>query len=503
MKILTAQQIREADAYTIKHEPIASIDLMERSAKQFARAGVIDYQKRLKVFCGLGNNAGDGLALARLLKRNDRRVDVYIVRYSDKCSEDFLVNENRLKKASPTRLHDIKNKEDFPKLTNDDIVIDALFGIGLSKPVEGLAAEVIKHINNSGAEVISIDMPSGLFADGHTPAENAVIHADRTLTFQAPKLAFFFPENAERVGAWQVLDIKLHEKFISEIPASRSVITKALVQGFLKPRKKFSHKGNYGHALLITGSYGKMGAAVMMTKACLRTGAGLTTVHVPKCGNNIIQTAAPEAMATLDFHEKFYSDNIEPEQYSAVGVGPGIGKEEVTQTALKHLLLYEKTVPLVLDADALNIIAMNKEWLRIIPHHSILTPHPKEFERLTYKAANDFARHDLQIEFSKLHKVYVVLKGAYTCITTPEGDAYFNTTGNAGMAKGGSGDVLTGMLTSLLAQGYPPFEACLLGVYMHGLAGDIAAEKHGMDGMIAGDMIESIPEAWSKLRGKE
>jgi NAD(P)H-hydrate epimerase len=507
LKILTAKQIREADAYTIEHEPIASIDLMERAAENFFDWIMEKYEIKkgrdiqFKVFCGLGNNGGDGLAVARkLFNKYLPKPEIYIVHYSDKYSEDFHKNETSIHKFLLKNVHQIKSKEDIYGILKDDLVIDALFGTGLSKPVTGLAADVINHINASGAAVISIDMPSGLFADVHTPAEHAVVHATKTLTFQSPKLAFLFPENAETVGEWEVLDIGLDKKYIAKIPSTKTIITKELVQSFLKPRKKFSHKGDYGHALLIAGGYGKMGAAVMMTKACMRMGAGLTTVHVPKHGVPIIQTAAPEAMTQADFNEKYFSDNIEPDNYSAVGIGPGIGTEEITQTALKHLLLYEKKVPLVLDADALNIISMNKEWLRLIPQNSILTPHPKEFERLTHKAENDFARHEMQIEFSKAHHVYVILKGAHTCITTPEGDAYFNATGNPGMAKGGSGDVLTGILTSLLAQRYSSLAASLLGVYMHGMAGDIAAEVLGIDGMIARDIINSIPKAWAKLR---
>jgi ADP-dependent NAD(P)H-hydrate dehydratase / NAD(P)H-hydrate epimerase len=500
MKILSAKQMREADAYTIEHEPVASINLMERAAERFAFSLPDQPVNKCLVFCGAGNNGGDGLAVSRLLLE-EREVDIQVyILPSEKYSEDFKANEKRFGEKYFERLHYIKSAKDFPTIADKDIVVDALFGTGLSKPVEGLAAEVIKHINAGNARVFSVDMPSGLYADEHTPVDAAVVHADTTLTFQMPKLSFFFPENAERVGEWKVLDIGLDEKFIAKIPSTKNIITQELVQSFLKPRKKFSHKGDYGHALLIAGGYGKMGAAVMMTQACLRTGAGLTTVHVPKHGVPVIQTAAPEAMAQIDFNEKYYSDNIEPEKYSAVGVGPGIGTEEITQTALKHLLLYEKKVPLVLDADALNIIGMNKDWLRIIPHHSILTPHPKEFERLTYKAPNDFARHQMQIEFSKAHNVYVILKGAHTCITTPEGHAYFNSTGNAGMAKGGSGDVLTGILTGLSAQGYSSLESCLVGVYMHGMAGDLAAKKFGMDAMVASDMIDALPEVWQSLR---
>jgi ADP-dependent NAD(P)H-hydrate dehydratase / NAD(P)H-hydrate epimerase len=498
MKILTAKQLREADAFTIANDSIDSIDLMERAAKECV-SNLMLMDERVIIFCGPGNNGGDGLAIARLLLPEED-VSVFLIGDAGKRTDDFLTNLQRLSKLKFKNINEIKSKEDFPELSENDKVIDAIFGTGLSKPAEGIIAELIHHINSSHAYVISIDMPSGLFSDTHTPPEAAVIHPNRTLTFQSPKLAFFFAENVERVRQWDVLDINLNQKFIDELTPAKNVINQRQLRAFLKQRKKFSHKGDYGHALLITGGYGKMGAAVLMTKACMQMGTGLTTVHVPKHGLPIIQTAAPEAMAQIDFNEKYFSDNIEPDTFSAVGVGPGIGTEEITQTALKHLLLYEKKVPLVLDADALNIISLNKDWLKLIPHDSILTPHHKEFERLTYKAENDFARHEMQVEFSKFHRVFVILKGANTCITTPDGEAYFNLNGNPGLAKGGSGDVLTGMLAGLLAQGYTPAVASQIGVYMHGLAGDIAARNKGMESMIASDIINAIPEAFREMQ---
>jgi len=270
-----------------------------------------------------------------------------------------------------------------------------------------------------------------------------------------------------------------------------------LIQSLLKPREKFSHKGNYGHAMLIAGSYGKIGAAVLAAKACLRSGVGLLTVHLPKCGYEIMQATNPEAMVTADA-EHLISGEIITKTFSAVGIGPGMGTDNKTQKALHYIFMQHKN-PLVLDADALNMISLNKNWLEIIPEHSILTPHPKEFERLAGKTNTDFERHALQMSLSKKYNFFMILKGARTCITTPQGETYFNTTGNPGMAKGGSGDVLTGMITGLLAQGYTSLEASLIGVFIHGLAGDIARDTIGETGMIAGDICEHLPAAFKQF----
>jgi len=510
MKILSSQQIREADAYTIQHEPISSCDLMERAATACAQwiyqNATGNFNKVFKIICGTGNNGGDGLALARILSKGAFHVEVYIVRHSTKSSEDFLINEKRLKE-SKIPVYDIHTINDTPQFLENDFVIDAIFGTGLSKPVSGLAAQVIERINQSSSTIIAIDLPSGLFADQHTDGD-AIVHAAYTLSFQVPKLAFMFSENEKCVGDWHVLDINLDEKFIQQIDSAKEYITQSSIKPMLKERAKFSHKGNYGHAVIVAGGYGKIGAAVLATRACLRTGAGLTTVHIPKCGYEIIQGTVPEAMVNVDSGEEAIHDELRVEHLkgvTAIGVGPGIGKESATKQVLKNLLSTIKTPDkkssLVLDADALNILSEKKELLSHLPPGTILTPHPKEFTRLSGEAKNDFEQHELQIQFSQKHKVWVVLKGQCTCITSPEGHAYFNSTGNAGMAKGGSGDILTGMITSLLAQGYNSYQAAVLGVYLHGLAGDIAASQKGMDGMIAGDIINCIPEAFLKMRG--
>jgi hydroxyethylthiazole kinase-like uncharacterized protein yjeF len=503
-KLFSAEQIKAADAYTIQHEPITSLALMERAA-----SACLDWiqnkpfkQANIHVFCGPGNNGGDGLALARLLLETGYAVGIYVVRGSGKCSSDFSANEQRLKEMPTLQIREISEGDTFPLIHEDDIIIDALFGTGLSKPVSGLAAGIIQHLNESKAMIISIDIASGLHADKHTDLTSAVIKPTYTLSFQFPKLAFLFADNETFVGQFEILDIGLHKQFIEQAPSKNYFLTDRYIKSLLRPRGKFAHKGSFGHALLIAGSYGKMGAAVLSAKAALRSGVGLLTVHIPVCGYGILQSSVPEAMVIADEYERYITESVVPENYSAIGIGPGIGTETETQVALKNSLA-SCSKPLVLDADALNCISLNKELLSLIPKNSILTPHVKEFERLTQKATDDFDRNRLQVEFSAKHQVYVVLKGAHTCISTPEGDCYFNCTGNPGMAKGGSGDVLTGVLTGLLAQGYSPLHAALIGVYAHGLAGDKAKALKGETAMIATDIINALPEAFMQLMGNK
>ncbi len=501
MKILPVEKIRQADAYTISHEPIADIDLMERAAGQLFRwiKKRVDKSHRFFVFAGLGNNGGDGLATSRLLTEAGYDVSVYVVRFSDKNSDSFQINYDRFLEFGNNKLHDLKKDEPLPEIGEDDIVIDALFGSGLTRPVKGFPGEVIHHINSSPALKIAIDVPSGLFVDAcSTASDGKIVRADYTLTFQFPKLAFLMPENDAFAGSWHVLDIGLHEHFIHDVKVNNSYVLRQDAAYILRPRKKFSHKGTYGHALLIAGSYGKMGAAVLAAHAALRSGVGLLHVHIPKAGYAIMQTALPEAMLSIDRYDNYFSDIPELSMYNAIGIGPGLGMQHQSQMALK-LLIQQFKLPMVFDADALNILAENKTWLAFLPHYSILTPHPKEFERLAGKWNDDFERLKKQREFAEKYQVVVVLKGANTSICTPHGDCYFNSTGNPGMATAGSGDVLTGILTSLLAQGYVSVEAALLGVYLHGLAGDMATKKRSQEAMIAGDIIEWLGKAFQKL----
>lgn len=499
MKIFNAEQIRAWDQYTIQAEDIASIDLMERAA--VACTEWIEKHKpgskAFSIFCGKGNNGGDGLAIARMLLKKRNSVTIYILEFG-KGTEDFQLNLARLHQHTGSEIHFIQTEKDFPQLKSDEIIIDALYGSGLNRPLEGVTAKLVEYINQSGCEIISIDIPSGLFID-RTSGNNPAVKARFTLSFQCYKLALLIPENSKYIGKVQVLDIGLDHGYHESALSDNELIDEAFAKLLFKPRNRFSHKGNFGHAFIAAGSYGKIGAAVLAAKACLRSGAGLLTCHIPKCGYEVMQICIPEAMVTTDFNSSFIT-KIESGmlKYDSLGIGPGIGTASETRTLLKELFQsYHR--PIILDADALNIIAFDKYMLELIPQGSILTPHPKEFERLLGESENDFQRILLAKEKSKQYNIIIILKGHHTVITSPEGKCYFNSTGNAGMATAGSGDVLTGLLTGLLAQGYTPLETSVLGVYLHGLAGDYAAEKNSMEAMLSGDITDHLKSAFKKI----
>jgi NAD(P)H-hydrate epimerase len=473
---------------------------MERAATQCFNwiKSHISKSNKFKIFCGTGNNGGDGLVIARLLLDKNCDVDVFIVKFSAKLSDDFKTNFERLIKYKKVSITDILKNSEFPFISPDDIIIDAIFGTGLSKPVKGFTGELIEHLNKSMARIISIDIPSGLFGDINFGKKGAVIRANHTLTFQQPKLSFLFSSNACYVGDWQVLNIGLDKEFINSVKTKDFYIDISDCKSVYKPRTKFSHKGNYGSALIVSGSYGKTGAAVLSAKACLKAGVGLLTVQIPKSGYQIIQTAVPEAMVETDSCESYISDVVDIKSFNAIGIGPGIGTKAETQKVLK-MLIQNSANPLVIDADAINILSENKTWLAFLPKGSILTPHPKEFERLVGKKTTDTERYELQKALSVKHSVYIILKGANTSISCPDGSCYFNSTGNPGMATAGSGDVLTGILLGLLAQGYSSLETSILGVFLHGLAGDLAAERYGFESTTAGDIIAYLGIAFRKI----
>jgi NAD(P)H-hydrate epimerase len=496
MKILSAAQIRQADEYTINHEPVSSVDLMERAAHACTRWLLENTGKNVEyaVVCGPGNNGGDGFALARLLKKEGCVVHAFAVGSISTRSKDNRENYERLHSSLRT---DVSSVADLSPIKEADVVIDALFGSGLNRPADGFAAEIINAMNASGKRIIAIDVPSGLFCDKLNDKADPVVRAEQTLSFQFPKHSFMLPENFEFVGEFSVLDIQLHPDFIMNVQTQESLVLREDLS--LPERPKASHKGNFGHALLVAGSRGKMGAAALAAKACCRTGAGLVTAHVPGCGVAILQTIIPEAMVSQDEDESVLSRVVLPGKCRVVGIGPGIGKDKKTVNALKEFIPGCK-LPLVLDADALNIISEFPELLSSLPADTVLTPHYVEFERLAGKAKDHEQRLEFQRNFSKRYKVHVVLKGPYTSISLPDGKVFYNSTGNPGMATGGSGDVLTGMITSLLAQGYPAEEACKLGVFLHGLAGDFAALEKSEEGMIASDIIDNIPVAFNFVR---
>ena len=499
MKIYRCDQIKHIDEYTIASEPVPSIDLMERAASKLFEwyTGKFERSRRIMIFAGPGNNGGDGLALARMLEQNRYETGVFFVHFSENTTADWQINRKRLERETGVPFTVIKESDEFPLVNHDDVIVDAIFGSGITRPPQGLASDIIGLINDSPATIVSIDIPSGLFGEvnEHIRTHN-VITADYTLSFQFPKLAFMFPEIAKYAGEWSVLPVGLD---FSTMDTPYALLERKIIARLLKNRSKFDHKGNFGHGLLIGGSYGKMGAVVLGAKAALRTGAGLITCHIPSSGNVIMQTAVPEAMIINDHSGNIVSQIGDISGFDAIGVGPGMGTDVLTCATLSEFLK-NYTKPLVVDADALNILSLNKEWINLIPAGTILTPHPKEFERLAGKTADSFARLQKQIEFSANHNCIVVLKGAHTSVSEPDGRVWFNSTGNPGMATAGSGDVLTGMILSLLAQGYDPADAAITGVWLHGLAGDIAAGRSGYEAMIASDIISEIGPAFKRLR---
>lgn len=497
LKILSTEQIKEADSHTLTREPIAAIDLMERASRAVASWLMKQYDGtyQIGVVCGTGNNGGDGLAVARILLEYNYRISVWVVSAEGKETIDFITNRKRLEpKISIATIQEKVEKNCFQQC---DILVDALFGTGLTRSVEGIYQQVIEEINQTKAVRVAVDVPSGLFTD--KLSEATCIRAHHTITFQLPKLAFLLPENYEFVGEWHVVKIGLDKKFIAEASTDFLFLEKKDGLALVKPRKKFDHKGTYGKALLISGSMGKMGAAILSAKAALRSGVGLLTTHIPACGYESLQTSIPESMVSVDAHTDYISTLPSLQNFTAIGMGPGIGQALETKKVLKEIL-QKSTSPLVLDADALNLMAGDKALLKLLPENAILTPHPGEFMRLAGTWRNDFERLALLREFSQQLKCIVVLKGANTSIATPEGKVYFNSTGNPGMATAGSGDVLLGIITGLLAQKYQPLEAALAGVYLHGLAGDLAAQALSEQALIASDIIDFMPNAYRELR---
>jgi NAD(P)H-hydrate epimerase len=501
VQILNAEQVRAWDQFTIANEPVSSIDLMERAAVKCSDWILSKNwkQKPFRIFCGKGNNGGDGLAIARHLIHQSLPVSVYILEFGKKGAEDFQQNLQRLHDLHFTDIHFIQSAEHFPSISSNDIVIDALLGSGLNKPLEGLAAELVKHINHAEALVVAIDLPSGLYID-KSSLGNPVIKATFTLTFQCYKLGLLVQDNAEYIGKVELLDICLHPAYLEDKDFGMQTIDKALAKKIYRPRSVFAHKGKFGHALLVAGSYGKMGAAVLAAKACIRAGAGLTTAFIPKNGYEIMQVAVPEAMVLTgdsDDHISTLPDDIE--KYSSIGIGPGLGTSDETRKIISFIVRrYEN--PIIIDADGLNCLAMEKQLLAGLPDRSVLTPHLKEFERLFGSLRDDFERIRMAQEKAKELTLIIVLKSHHTLIALPDGQLYFNTSGNAGMAKGGSGDVLTGILTALLAQNYSPAAATLLGVYLHGLTADLAVRSLSEEALAARDLVNFLPQAFRELK---
>ncbi|TAJ15573.1 NAD(P)H-hydrate dehydratase [Marinilabiliaceae bacterium JC017] len=502
-KIFPVKKIAEIDKYSIEHEPILSINLMERAAHALFDWIIKNFHRRsVKLFIGPGNNGGDGLALARILLLNDWDVSVYLVNSKGIFSEDAQLNLDRLRVFSNISIVNLDlKKENWPRFTADDLIVDGLFGSGLTRPLNDLPKEVVKHINACGGTIISIDIPSGLMGEDNRMNDlDAIVKAHYTLTLQFPKLSFLIAENHQFVGEWYCLPIGLHPKAIEKSEALGRLIDHSLAKSLIKKRNRFSHKGHFGHALLIAGGYGKMGAAVLASRGCLKAGAGLLTAHIPHWGYPVMQTAVPEAMVSIDRSDVLISEYPELSPYDAVGMGPGIGQKPNTKRVLELLVKENKQKPMVLDADAINILSQCKDLIKELPETTILTPHPGEFDRLTTPSGSGYERYLKLMAFVEEYRVIVVLKGAYTIVAGPGRQCYFNTSGNPGMATAGSGDVLTGIILGLLCQGYSSVEAAILGVYIHGVAGDVAAEKEGYEGLIAGDIIQNLGAGFRCLR---
>ena len=505
MKVLTATQSRQLDAYTIKAEGIESIDLMERAAQALTAeirrlwSGLLNFY----VFAGSGNNGGDALAVARLLAAEGHRVEVFLFNVNGKLSKDCETNRDRLVEgAASSRVvfHEITKNFEMPELSESDIVIDGLFGSGLNKPINGGLAALVKLINRSAAKVVSIDLPSGLMCEDNSyniPAH--IIRADVTLTIQTLKPSFLMADNQEYLGEVRVVNIGLKEDEITFTENPYTLDELSEMASLLRGRSPFGNKGTFGHGLLIAGSYGMAGAAVLAARACMKSGIGKLTIHTPKVNNSILQISVPEVVLHHDEDNYFFSTPVKMEPYNAVAIGPGLGTKNCSAVAFAEQMSHT-TVPLILDADALNILGGHRGWLQQIPSNAILTPHPKEFMRLFGECLTNFDQLHQAREQAIHQQIYIILKGHYTAICTPQGHTYFNSTGNSGMATAGTGDALTGILLSLLSQGYSIENACRLGVYIHGLAGDLAAEELTEEGTTVNDLIDYIPYAIKKLK---
>lgn len=500
MKLFRGSQIPEIDRYTIAHEPIASIDLMERAAE----AILYDFINRIGanhpvlVFAGPGNNGGDGLALARMLILLGYHVSVYVLP-AERYSHDHLENIKRLDAQGIVKINYLRTPSDFPVIPDDSIIVDSLFGSGLSRYLQGIAAQLVLYLNQQQGYRLAIDIPSGLFSETNpSNNRNPVFSAHETISLQFPKLSFFFAENEKFVGHWRVVNIGLHPQAIAEMDSPFYWVDDFFAAGLLLPVSRFAHKGQKGHCKVIAGSDGMYGAAVLCAKSCLKAGAGLVTAHVPTKGVTALQTALSEVMVSVDANETHFTGVNSNSFYDAYAIGPGLGQHAQTADALVKFIENTQS-PMVLDADALNLIAQNPILLSQLPKGSVITPHVGEFNRLFGVDGTGYLRMETAMEKAQAHGIVIVVKGAYTQTVGSCGNVYFNSTGNNAMATAGSGDVLTGIIASFLAQGIPPLEAAVLGVFVHGKSGDLARQNNGGGPITSGQITDAIPMAMGEL----
>ncbi|WP_317167327.1 NAD(P)H-hydrate dehydratase [Blattabacterium cuenoti] len=499
-------QIKQAEKYCIDQKQISSLELMDRAAENCFKWIIKHYQIKNKsfiIFSGNGNNGGDGLSLARFLYTYGVQVSVYILNISNHFSDEFLIQKNRIIKNN-INLHHLYEGEKIPNFDKKNYIIDAIFGIGLNREIGNFWKNFIDILNKKKFSlVISIDIPSGMFIEtNNNHKSKKIIKATHTLTFYTPKIPFFLPDYEEYVGKWWVINLGVHKDYFQKIYTKNYFVDCEYIRSIKKRRKKFSHKGNYGHGLIIGGSYGMIGSMVLAGKACLRSGIGKLTIYTPHCGYSILQNGIPEAIIKTDKKKFFISKIDDLPKITSVGIGMGLGMHPKTQYALESFLLKiskRKKTNLILDADAINIIANKLDMLRILPKNTILTPHPKELFRLFGTWKNDYEKLNLLKEMSNKYHIFFVLKGFYSIISTPSGELYFNSTGNPGMSTAGSGDVLSGMIVSFLSQGYSEKDACIFSVYLHGLSGDIAKNELCEESIISSDIVDCIAKSFQKI----
>jgi hydroxyethylthiazole kinase-like uncharacterized protein yjeF len=502
MYILSPQQTANADKATIKIKGITSVDLMETAASncfQWLHNKLQGENINIHVFCGIGNNGGDGLVIARHLHKQNYRVNCYIVNFSDKRTEEFIVNYNRLTEIGLNPI-EVNNENDFPEIEANELVVDAIFGNGLTRNPEGFTKKLIQYLNNKNVFTVAIDIPSGLFGDKSVTDPTSVLKSSHILTFQTPKTAFLLPENKDFVNTWEVIDIGLDQNYIESLKPKTHYTTLADIILLYKTRNKWDHKGTYGHSLIIGGSYGKMGAVTLASKAALKIGSGLVSAYIPKCGYPILQVSVPEAMVEVDTDSILTYFNFKTNP-TVIGIGPGMGTAEKTAQGFENFIIDNK-LPLVIDADGINLLSKNQLLLNYLPKNTVLTPHPKELERLIGAWKNDYEKLEKVSEFSKKLGVIVVIKGAHTVVIKDD-ELYFNSTGNPALATGGSGDVLTGMITGLIAQGYEPVNAAILGVYLHGKTADIAFPVTGYETFTATTIFDYLAAAILEVFSKK
>ncbi|MGN6178536.1 MAG: NAD(P)H-hydrate dehydratase [Mucilaginibacter sp.] len=499
LPLLTADQIHQADKYTIEHEPVSSVNLMERASKAFVSWFVNCFADRnlsISVYCGTGNNGGDGLAIARILYDHQyKNINVKITRFSDRSTDDFNANLTRLPAAIPVT--ELKKNDAIPA-EDSNIIIDAMLGTGINKPLAGDYERLVKYLNNLHKTTVAVDVPTGFFTEGDVDPDATALKTDLVITFQQPKINFLLPEAGPYLKCWEAVNIGIDEKFICSLNSSYQFVQEKDIRRMLKPRHRFSNKGSYGHALIVAGQPKTMGAALLSASACALAGSGLTTACVPESGLVALNSFMPEIMAVIRQGNDL--PEIAWDKFTAMGVGPGLGNDDNTLALLTYIFTNYKK-PIVIDADALNVISAHKPLWQLIPQGSVLTPHMKEFDRLFGEHANWWQRLQTAVNKAKELKLCIILKNDYTITATPEGKAYFNSTSNPAMASGGMGDILTGVIAALLAQNYTPEEACIIGNYIHGKAGDELALPNRMNVVLPSKLAAQLPVTMAKLMG--